>query len=57
MTTSEKKKRAEYLFLKSFGEFGDGNTRKRRRVPDELVIKLKKALILYKEILNADVIK
>ena len=57
MTTSEKKKRAEYLFLKSLWRIWGWKHAETRESPDDLVTKLKRALILYKEILNADVIK
>ena len=57
VSTSEKKKKAEFLFLKSFWRMWGWKHAEKRECSDDLVTKVKKALILYKEILNADVIK
>ena len=57
VSTSERKKKAEFLFLKSFWKIWGWKHAEKREYTDDLVTKVKKALILYKEILNADVIK
>ena len=54
---NEGKKKSEFLFLKSMWRLWGWKHSEQKETVEDLTDKLKRALVLYKEILNADIIK